>query len=674
MDAPSELVRPLGPYRPIRDVLETAVANVVLAIPSLSVGIVGEHTSKPHFVRRPSIDLEDHIKFLEKPDTDPAARDLSLLKMLEDQHDQCWPDTERRPPWKLTVVVWAAMSEPGSFVFDAVFAVHHSIADGRSASLFHVNLLKELNRPSPQPSQLSGSILETAGVRRLGPPQEELVKFTLSWKFLLQTLWRELGPTWFRKDQNGAPWTGKSITREPCRTKLRLVTVPAVGIPRVLAACRANQTTLTPLLHALVLASLAKRVPREQAQAFRSSTPIDLRPFMEAGPQTDDGRNSFGVFVTAQFHNFDGPTLTAMREEPSEEEIWRIAADLRRSMKQHVDSVPNDDIMGLLGWVSDWQQFWMNKVGKPRQDTWEVSNIGSMPGGHEQSEQATLGWTIQRSIMSQGATVAGAAVNISAFGSSNGSASTVSLVQSRAKSNHLRPRDQGVVVRLLEDIPKFGRKDSIFRVERGRMRNEWYPHKKAEYMTASRFRELGLTRDDIGERDTTFGTAAAAESETVAEPAFPTMTVLTTSPEKAHTLLTTLIPETLTFRRKPIPAPTPAAAAPTQSISPLVASTSADTSHEPSTPLAIYGSVSATDIVGHIKALLAGDVDGSRIVLEPENIRFLGLAEEADRVKALGRWEVEISVGGTGLEPVRKTIEILPLSEGPSEDEAQPTS
>jgi len=39
------------------------------------------------------------------------------------------------------------------------------------------------------------------------------------------------------------------------------------------------------------------------------------------------------------------------------------------------------------------------------------------------------------------------------------------------------------------------------------MRNQWYPSNKAEYMTAARFQELGLTRDDVGERDTTFGTA-----------------------------------------------------------------------------------------------------------------------------------------------------------------------
>lgn len=44
------------------------------------------------------------------------------------------------------------------------------------------------------------------------------------------------------------------------------------------------------------------------------------------------------------------------------------------------------------------------------------------------------------------------------FGGRSSSSSTVPLVQTRAKSNRYQPRDQGVVVRLLQDIPKFGRK------------------------------------------------------------------------------------------------------------------------------------------------------------------------------------------------------------------------
>lgn len=117
----------------------------------------------------------------------------------------------------------------------------------------------------------------------------------------------------------------------------------------------------------------------------------------------------------------------------------------------------------------------------------------------------------------------------------------------------------------------------------------------------------------------------------------------------------------------------PAPAPPTRpDISPLVASTAAvkaETTSDSKAPLAIFGSVSATDLVAHIKGLLVADPEGSRIVLGPERIRFVGLGEDADRIKALGRWEVDISVGPPGLEPVRKVVEILPLSDGPNESE-----
>ncbi|GAB1311190.1 Ribosomal protein L9 domain-containing protein [Madurella fahalii] len=258
------------------------------------------------------------------------------------------------------------------------------------------------------------------------------------------------------------------------------------------------------------------------------------------------------------------------------------------------------------------------------------------------------------------------------FGSNNGTVSTASLVQTRAKSNRLQPRDQGVVVRLLEDIPKFGRKASIFRVERGRMRNEWYPRKKAEYMTAARFRELGLSRNDIGDRDAAFGTLAAAELEDIqaqAAPApKPASKPISATPEQAHDFLTTLIPETLTFHRKPIPVPAPPPAPESRHVSPLVAAPSAPTepAHNPSGPLAIFGSVSTTDIVTHVKGLLVADAQASRMVLEPEQIRFLGLEEDTDRIKVLGRWEIEIALGNM-LEPVRKVVEVLPLEDAQSE-------
>lgn len=47
------------------------------------------------------------------------------------------------------------------------------------------------------------------------------------------------------------------------------------------------------------------------------------------------------------------------------------------------------------------------------------------------------------------------------------------------------------------------------------MRNLWYPTKKAEFMTASRFKELGLSKNDVGERDPMFGMQIEFEEEVV---------------------------------------------------------------------------------------------------------------------------------------------------------------
>ena len=409
------------------DVLETAVANVILTIPSLTIGIVGQETSMPQFVEQVSMNLEDHFEFIEKANTDPAARDSVLLGLLEDLHDQRWPDIERRPPWKLIVLSWGAEPTDNLVVFDVVFAVHHAIADGRSTALFHAALLSELNRSSGRPAQLCGRTLNVRGAAagKLDPPQEELVGFKTSWGFLVRTLWHELGPAWIQGHQPAAPWTGKVITREPCKTQLRLVKAPRAAVPRILAACRANQTTLTPLIHALVLAALSRHIPREHTVAFRSTTPIDLRSSIVNSSQPHSSRNLFGVFVTAQSHAFDEATITTLRERSSAEEIWKVAAGLRRSMKQHLDKVPNDDIMNMLGWVRNWEEYWLSKVGKPRGDTWEVSNIGSMPIVEAASEEADGDWRVQRSLMSQGATVAGTAISISVAGVTGGEISIV---------------------------------------------------------------------------------------------------------------------------------------------------------------------------------------------------------------------------------------------------------
>ena len=78
--------------------------------------------------------------------------------------------------------------------------------------------------------------------------------------------------------------------------------------------------------------------------------------------------------------------------------------------------------------------------------------------------------------------------------------------------------------------------------------------------------------------------------------------------------------------------------------------------------IGIYGSVTTTDIAVNMKAVLAENDEGSRVVILPEDITFVqthvtGTEEQADRVKALGEFEIEIKVKGSD-EAVRKKIRV----------------
>ena len=68
-------------------------------------------------------------------------------------------------------------------------------------------------------------------------------------------------------------------------------------------------------------------------------------------------------------------------------------------------------------------------------------------------------------------------------------------------------------------------------------------------------------------------------------------------------------------------------------------------------PAAIYGSVSTQDIASAVKAVLALDSEGARVVLGAEDVSFVQNAEaeggaDTDRVKTLGDFEVVLTVKG----------------------------
>ena len=127
-------------------------------------------------------------------------------------------------------------------------------------------------------------------------------------------------------------------------------------------------------------------------------------------------------------------------------------------------------------------------------------------------------------------------------------------------------------------------------------------------------------------------------------------------PVEATLIIANVLPANLDFYRQPI------AVIPPKKISPSLQSkaaisAAAQESQGPQQKTSIYGSVSTADIATSLKAVLAEDEDGARVVLSPEEISFVEVKEEGDRVKHLGVFEIDVRLKGAP-DAVRRTIKV----------------
>lgn len=133
-----------------------------------------------------------------------------------------------------------------------------------------------------------------------------------------------------------------------------------------------------------------------------------------------------------------------------------------------------------------------------------------------------------------------------------------------------------------------------------------------------------------------------------------------------------LVPQEMVIYRVPIPAPEPEP----EPSRPLGNSINAIGGEGPvqRTPESkhlvtkIFGSVTTADMVDAIKAVLAGDEEGAKVVPGPEHITVDEEMDEeagveADRVKALGNYKIEIKL--KGVDPIRRTVSIRAQEMGP---------
>ncbi|KAH7140372.1 alcohol acetyltransferase-domain-containing protein [Dactylonectria estremocensis] len=418
------------------ETLHLAVADAVIQHPLLQVALSDAASKTPAWVQLDHIDLSHHIEW--KAIENSENYDAALKKTLEYQVDTKFSNPETHPSWR--VVILRSESQD---VLDVMFVWHHSHTDGTGGKLFHQTLLQSLNKlkVGSSESQENHLVKTTATAQNLPPVQDRVAPYSISPRFLLSVVWKELIP-WKLNSVLYSHTAWGPIQTTPCRTQLRRLNIDNATLQSILSTCRVHKTTLTGLLHGIAFISLAAQLPDKDLAAMVAETALNLRPLMENNPPaypTLEPTKTIGNYVGRLEHKFDKNLVSKVRNlgrqgsnDPSdsglqvaiEQEIWLASTGVREEIQTKMNACLKDDILGLMNKVSDWQAYIMkDQARKPRSTSWLVTNLGVIDG--ERLDEVDVGdtlqtWSIQRAEFCLSANVTGALFSISPMAAKSG--------------------------------------------------------------------------------------------------------------------------------------------------------------------------------------------------------------------------------------------------------------
>ena len=369
--------------------------------PSLCCYVEGGDTSKPQFRRLKSIEVKDvlQIRSLEEHE--------SFAEILQYLHDQQW-SFQQKPLWKLVVLREGHDVEETSnpIKLHLAFVYHHVIGDGLSGTAFHRSLQSTLSEieSSNQELEEAPEMIDTPVLIELSDPIEKLTSLPLSWMFLGKQVLDEYVPQWL----TGAPlpvWAGlptQTLDTCPFRSRNRVVTIQADEVGILLEESRKHGVSLTSLLTASIVSTLANSLPG--APNFRGSTTYTLRRV--TGTSMDEMVNQSTALMTSYPAEFLNRVRKPSNATARAESLWVSAAILHRQLQAEIASCPGNNLVGLLPYVIDHVEFYRKKFGKAREVTWELSNLG---GFKTDQEALSKNWRLQSMTFTQGAQPVGPA-------------------------------------------------------------------------------------------------------------------------------------------------------------------------------------------------------------------------------------------------------------------------
>ena len=390
----------------------SAITRLIHRHPSLCCYFEGEKTPEPKFRRLKTILIKDvlQIRYLGRP--------VDLGSQLQEIHDLQWP-LDAKPLWRLVVMREPPATDDISIGcrLHVAFVYHHVIGDGLSGSAFHRCLIQDLGdveRHRPVSQEVPQAIAIPTSTTLI-EPVEKLTSLPLSWLFLLGQVIKEYAPWWLV----GAPsplWAGKpaqTLDECPFRSRVQIVTLSPDQVQSLVAESKNHSVTLTCLLTAVIVSALANKF--SAASRFVGNTPYTLRRITRTS--MDEIVNQTSGFETDYSLDRLDNIRKASNVSKHIENLWDTARYFHTQMQIELAKCPHDNLIGLLPYVTDYIKYYQKKIGKPREVTFELSNLGAF---EERRGCLPKDWTLEAMSFSQGAQPVGPAFTANCVGVRDG--------------------------------------------------------------------------------------------------------------------------------------------------------------------------------------------------------------------------------------------------------------
>ncbi|KAH7408765.1 alcohol acetyltransferase [Phaeosphaeria sp. MPI-PUGE-AT-0046c] len=398
-----------GSSESLESIVYTALQAVVAEHTVLSAIPLDEEKSYPnvYFARLPTIDLRTCVEFRKRKEITPGDNEENeeLKQMLTEEHSHNFKDNlGTKPFWRFIV-----LTSPGATSsFTAAWFFHHALADGTSATLFHNTFLKALNSQGATPS--AEPIVPSPNTP-LPPFFEDQHPLPISWPFFLRTLAKIFFPSIFAK-RPPTLWTGAPLPATLTNPSSHFQTLAfSTELTQSLAKlARRHTTSMTATLECIFATALFAHLSKDKYDQLISSNPIAMRPFLKDVP---DAQMTNAITSYSYTHDRRGAGETSA----SADFDWAETQNVKSVIADTLALKGRDNPIALLRYVSNIHEYLTSHMGKLRDASFEVSNIGVMKA------PADGQWKLGRVVFSQCANPVGAAVGMGIVTGGDGCAS-----------------------------------------------------------------------------------------------------------------------------------------------------------------------------------------------------------------------------------------------------------